>query len=84
MSEAIVKRTANDTELVEHYVHASKGDKTRAFLLALDAGFDFVRICGAFGDAGLKIAFQCLLKGWLDRGQITDAGRAYVQNGSDA
>ena len=84
MSTEIVKRPATDAELAAHYAHASKGDKTRAFLMALAAGFDFRRVTLAFGDEGVRIAFDCLLKGWIDRGQITDAGRARVQNGSDA
>ena len=80
-SEPVV---VSDAELATHYALACKGDKTRAFLMALDAGYDFTRVAGAFGDEGVRVAFDCLLKGWIDRGQITDAGRAYVQNGSEA
>lgn len=84
MSAEIVKRTVDDGELAAHYARASKGDKTHAFLMALAAWYDFTRVAGAFGDEGVRIAFDCLLKGWVDRGQITDAGLAHVQNGSDA
>jgi hypothetical protein len=74
----------SDAELATHYALASKGNKTRAFLMALDAGYDFTRVAGAFGDEGVKIAFDCLLKGWIDQGRITSAGRATLQNGADA
>jgi hypothetical protein len=84
MSTEIIKRPATDAELAAHYAHACRDDKTRAFLMALAAGYDFTRVVGAFGDEGVRIAFDCLLKGWTDRGQITDAGRAHVQNGSEA
>jgi len=84
MKTDIVKRTVSDAELATHYALASKGDKVRAFLMALDAGYDFTRVAGAFGDDGIKIAFGCLLKGWIDRGQITPDGRAYLQGGFDA
>jgi hypothetical protein len=84
MNRAIVQRTVTDAELTMHYAHACKGDKIRAFLMALAAGYDFARVVGAFGDEGVRIAFDCLLNGWIDRGQITGAGRAHVQNGSDA
>jgi hypothetical protein len=64
-------------ELVEHYTHACNGDKTRALLMALDAGFDFDRVVCAFeGNEGLRISFECILKGWVSEGQITAAGRA--------
>jgi hypothetical protein len=72
------------TDLAAHYARACKGDKTRALLMALDAGYDFTRVVGAFGDEGVQLSFQCLLKGWIDQGQITDAGRAELQRGADA
>ena len=75
--------TTND-ELATHYALACKGDKTRALLMALAAGYDFTRVVGAFGDEGVKIAFDCLLKGWINHGQITSEGRVIVQNGADA
>jgi hypothetical protein len=56
----------------------------RALLMALDAGYDFTRVAGAFGDEGVRIACGCLLREWIDRGQITDEGRAHLQGGSDA
>ncbi len=84
MSAEITRRPATDAELAAHYAHACRGDKTRAFLVALAAGYDFTRVAGAFGDEGVRIAFDCLLKGWIDEGRITDAGRAHVQDGSDA
>jgi hypothetical protein len=74
----------NDAELATHYALACKSDKVRAFLMALDAGYDFARVAAAFGDEGVRIAFECLLRGWIDRGQITGEGRAHVQNRADA
>jgi hypothetical protein len=80
-SEATV---VSDAELATHYALACKGNKVRALLMALDAGYDFNRVVGAFGDEGVRIAFNCLLKGWIDQGHITSEGRAHLQNGSDA
>jgi len=74
----------SNQELAEHYARACKGDKTRALLMALDAGFEFTRVVGAFGEEGVKIAFQCLLKGWINQGQITNEGRVQLQQGADA
>lgn len=71
-------------ELAAHYAHACKGDKERALLMALDAGYDFTRVVGAMGDEGVQISFRCILNGWIERGQITDAGRAHLQKGSDS
>ena len=51
--------------------------------MALAAGFDFRRVTLAFGDEGVRIAFDCLLKGSIDRGRNTRTP-ARVQNGSDA
>lgn len=82
--EASETEVVSDDELATHYALACKGDKTRALLMALDAGYDFTRVVGAFGDEGVKIAFDCLLKSWIDQGRITDAGRAVLRNGSDA
>jgi hypothetical protein len=70
-------------ELAMHYALACKGSKERALLMALDAGHDFTRIVGAMGDEGVRIALQCVLSGWIDRGQITSEGRAHLQKGSD-
>lgn len=71
-------------ELASHYALACKGSKERALLMALDAGYEFTKVVGAMGDDGARVAFQCLLQGWIDRGQITDEGRAYLQSGSDS
>lgn len=71
-------------ELAAHYALACKGSHERALLMALDAGYEFTRVVGAMGDEGARIAFQCILKGWIDRGQITSAGRAHLQQGSDS
>jgi hypothetical protein len=68
MNNAIVKRTVNDAELATHYALASKGDEVRAFLMALDAGYDCTRVAGTFGGEGVRIGFDCLLEGWIDRG----------------
>lgn len=81
---AVVKRAVTDAELAAHYAFACKGDKTRALLMALAAGYDFTHVVGAMGDEGVAVAFRCLLRGWISQGQVTDAGRAYVQAGSDA
>jgi hypothetical protein len=71
-------------ERVEHYVHACKGSKERALLLALDAGFKFDDVVCALGAGGVAIAFQCILNGWIDQGQITDAGRNHLRAGAEA
>lgn len=79
-----VQSIVDHADLAEHYARACRGDKTRALLMALDAGFDFTRVVGAFGNEGVAISFQCLLNGWIDRGRITDAGRVKLQMGADA
>jgi hypothetical protein len=79
-----VPASVDHADLAEHYARACRGDKTRALLMALDAGLDFTRVVGAFGDDGVAISFQCLLNGWIDRGRITDAGRVKLQRGADA
>jgi hypothetical protein len=79
-----VPASVDHADLAEHYARACRGDKTRALLMALDAGFDFTRVVRAFGDDGVAISFQCLLNGWIDRGRITDAGRGKLQSGADA
>ncbi len=71
-------------ELSAHYARACKGDLARALLMALDAGYEFTQVVSAMGDEGVRVSFQCLLKGWIDRGQITDEGRAHLHNGSEA
>lgn len=71
-------------ELATHYAHACKGDMARALLMALDDGYEFTRVVGVMGDEGVRVSFQCLLRGWIDRGQITDAGRAYLRSGAEA
>jgi len=71
-------------ELAAHYALACKGDKERVLLMALDAGFDFAVVVGAMGDEGVRVAMQCLLKGWVDQGQITSDGRAHLQSGAEA
>ena len=30
---------------------------------------------------GLGVAFQCILNGWIDCGELTDAGRSHVPKG---
>ena len=76
--------TTWNEEMAAHYARACKGDWTRALLMALDAGFEFQRVVGLMGDKGLRIAFQCTANGWIDRGQITDAGRAELRKGADS
>jgi len=71
-------------ERIAHYVHASRGSKERALLLALNAGFDFKAVVLAMGDEGVRVSFQCILNGWVDRGAITEAGRAWLQQGAEA
>jgi hypothetical protein len=71
-------------ELAAAYASACKGDLARALLMALEAGYDFERVVGAMGDRGVAISFQCIVNGWIDRGQVTDAGRAHLAKGSDA
>jgi hypothetical protein len=71
-------------ELAAHYAAAARGDKHRALLLALDAGFEFNQVVTAMGDEGLRIAFSCIEKGWIDRGMITEAGRAHLAQGAEA
>jgi hypothetical protein len=71
-------------ELAAHYAHACKGDLTRVLLMALDDGYEFTRVVGAMGDEGVRVSFQCLLRGWIDKGQITDAGRAHLRSGAEA
>ena len=67
-----------------HYALACKGDKHCALLMALDAGYDFKRVVTALGDDGPRVAFACILKGWIDRGEITAAGRTHLREGSDS
>jgi len=71
-------------ELPRHYALACKGNKERAFLMALNDGYDFKRVVGAFGDEGMAVAWKCLISGWIDQGKITDAGRARLQSGADS
>lgn len=49
-----------------------------SLLALLYKGYEFVSACQSLGDAGAKAAFQCILNGWIDRGEITPAGRALV------
>ena len=71
-------------ELAAHYELACKGDLHRALLMGLDAGFDFTKIVGAMGDRGVGVAFTCVVKGWIDRGQITAEGRSHLASAADA
>jgi hypothetical protein len=71
-------------ELADHYARACKGDKRRALLMALDAGFGFKEVVGAMGMDGVRLAFDCITRGWIDRGQITDAGRAELERGAES
>lgn len=71
-------------ELSAHYAAACKGDKTRALLMALDDGYDFVRVVSLMGDDGVRISFNDILEGFIDRGHITEKGRAYLRGGADA
>lgn len=70
--------------LVDSYVKAPKGDLRRALLLALDAGYDFERAVRAMGDVGVQASFACILEGWIDRGQMTEAGRAWLRQGAES
>lgn len=52
----------------------TEGEHTLLCLLA--AGEEFTRAVSRFeGNEGLRHGFQCTLNGWVDRGQITAAGR---------
>jgi hypothetical protein len=79
----VATRPSNE-ELAAHYAAACGGDLERALLMALDSGFAFDRAVTAMGDRGVRTAFQCLLKGWIERGQITGAGRLHLQRGAGA
>ncbi len=46
------------------------------FLRKLEAGVDYNTAAMA---AGIKVAFNCTLKGWVDRGQITSSGLAMIR-----
>jgi hypothetical protein len=50
-----------------------------AFLAMLSSGEDFTRAARSLGDLGVKVAFNCVLNGWVDRGLITEQGRAAVR-----
>lgn len=76
--------TVVDKELVDHYVHACKGSQERTLLMALDDGYEFTRVVNAMGDNGVKVAFQCILNGWIERGEITAEGRKHLSNGAEA
>jgi hypothetical protein len=52
--------------------------------MALNDGYDFKRVVLAMGDDGMRVAFQCLLAGYIDRGELTDKGRAKLAHGSEA
>ncbi len=54
---------------------APSKDEVR-FLRKLEAGVDYNEAAMA---AGLKVAFDCTLKGWVDRGQITTSGVAMIR-----
>lgn len=49
-----------------------------AFLRRLDAGIYYNKAVLDCGDDGVKIAFNCTLKGWVDRGSITKSGLAMI------
>lgn len=49
------------------------------FLRRLEAGQDYADAVDACGDDGLKVAWNCTLNAWVDRGQITSVGRALIQ-----
>ncbi len=44
------------------------------FLQRLMRGGDFSVVATLMGDEGVKAAFQCVLKGWIDRGKLTKEG----------
>jgi hypothetical protein len=48
-------------------------------LARLDGGEDFTSACQAMGDDGVKAAWNCLMNGWIERGNITAIGRAFVR-----
>ena len=49
-----------------------------ALLALLHKGVEFTSACETMGDDGVKAAWHCLASGWINRGQITAAGRALV------
>lgn len=71
-------------ERIAHYTAACKGNLTRALLMALNDGFDLGHVVNCLGRDGVKVTFRCIVNGYIDRGQITDAGRAYLEKGADA
>lgn len=51
-------------------------EKEHAFLCMLVAGEDFDQAATVMGgNDALRVPWQCLLNGWIDRGRITKAGR---------
>ena len=49
-----------------------------SLLTLLYKGYEFTSACESLGDASVKTAFDCILAGWIDQGEITAAGRALV------
>jgi len=72
------------SELAAHYARACGSDRQLALLMALSAGFSFERAVSAFGDEGLRIAFAATAEGYIDRGVLTDKGRARIAAASEA
>jgi hypothetical protein len=81
----VARTDAEIKELAEHYARACKGDKARALLMALDAGYDLTAIITAMGkEQGVRAAFRCVSLGWIDRGTITELGRAQLRKGAES
>jgi hypothetical protein len=49
------------------------------FLRRLEAGVDYADAVNACGHEGLRVAFNCTLNGWVDRGRITSVGTALIR-----
>lgn len=50
------------------------------FLRYLAQGIDFQQAALKMGlDKGTRVSFACILNGWVDRGQLTEAGRAIAE-----
>jgi hypothetical protein len=71
-------------DLARHYAAACKGDKTRAILMALDAGFQFTQVVSAFGDDGVRIAFRAIASGLISHGAITEEGKRKLREGAES
>jgi len=84
MGAAAVSEDLLAADLIDAFVQASKGSLVRVLLLALDSGYSFERVVGAMGDQGVAVALDCVCKGYIDRGKVTDEGRAFLARGAEA